>query len=249
LLRFMSLNMSSDGAAGFVQVDRGRLYELIVDQVLEGIRSGAFPPGSALPPERLLAVRFGVSRSSVREAVRVLEHAGVVDVRTGSGTYVTAAALAKNTLVRVKAVEIGEHSPLDVIIVRRALEPVSALLAARNRSHRDLANITGANDEYSRVVTASKDPTEADIRFHMAIGTASKNSLLAALIEQSVEVMHEPFWRSVALRSLKDSARALRSMKQHQRILESIRAADEVAASKAMNEHLESVEAKLDANT
>jgi GntR family transcriptional regulator, transcriptional repressor for pyruvate dehydrogenase complex len=136
-----------------------------------------------------------------------------------------------------------------VIVVRRALEPVSALLAARNRSHRDLGNITSANDEYSRVVTASKDPTEADVRFHIAIGNASKNSLLAALIEQSVEVMHEPFWRSVALRSLKDSARALRSMKQHHQILESIRSADEVAASKAMNEHLESVEAKLDANT
>lgn len=241
--------MSSDRAAGFVQIDRGKLYELIVDQVLEGIRSGAFPPGSALPPERSLATRFAVSRSSVREAVRVLEHAGVVDVRTGSGTYITAEALAKNTLVRVKAVEVGEHSPLDVIVVRRALEPVSASLAARNRSQRDLANISAANNDYSRVVTASTDPTEADIRFHIAIGNASKNPLLSALIEQSVEVMREPFWRSVALRSLRDSARAMRSMKQHHRILETIRSSDEVGARKAMNEHLESVEAKLNANT
>ena len=243
--------MSRDRATGFEiqQIDRGKLYELIVDQVLEGIRSGAFPPGSALPPERLLATRFGVSRSSVREAVRVLERAGVVDVRTGSGTYITGEALSKSTLVRVRAVEVGAHSPLDVMAVRRALEPVSAALAARNRSHTDLANISAANDEYSRVVTASDDPTEADIQFHTSIGAASRNSLLQALIEHSVEVMREPFWRSVALRSLKDSARAMRSMKQHRRILESIRAADESAAVVAMNEHLESVEAKLNANT
>jgi GntR family transcriptional regulator, transcriptional repressor for pyruvate dehydrogenase complex len=243
--------MTSGRAQSFElqQIDRGKLYELIVNQVLEGIRSGAFPPGAALPPERLLATRFAVSRSSVREAVRVLEHAGVVDVRTGSGTYITNEALSKSTLVRVKAVEVGEHSPLDVIVVRRALEPVSAALAARNRSHRDLSALGAANDEYSRSVTAAEDPTEADIRFHNAIGAASRNSLLQALIEHTVEVMREPFWRSVALRSLKDSARALRSMKQHRRILESIRAADETAAIKAMNEHLESVEAKLNANT
>ena len=126
---------------------------------------------------------------------------------------------------------------------------MSAALAARNRSHGDLTNIAAANDEFSRVVTASEDPTEADIRFHAAIGTASRNSLLQALIEHSVEVMREPFWRSVALRSLQDSARALRSMKQHSRILDSIRAGDETAAVNAMNEHLESVEAKLNANT
>ena len=231
------------------EIDRGKLYELIIDQVLAGIRSGAFPPGSALPPERLLATRFAVSRSSVREAVRVLEHAGVVDVRTGSGTYVTPTALSKTTLVRVRAVAVGEHSPLDAIAARRALEPVAAGLAARSRSHHDLETLKAANAEYSRAIGAREDPTEGDIRFHIAIGAATRNTLLQALVEQTVEIMREPFWRSVALGSLSESGRALQSIKEHGTILESIRAGDELGSVKAMNAHLELVEAKLNANT
>src|ERR1700733_9978009 len=91
------------------EVDRGKIYLSIVDQVVEGIRSGAFHPGTALPPERTLALRLGVSRTSVREAVRVLEHAGVLDVRTGSGTYVTRDAMSKSMFLRIEAVASGEY--------------------------------------------------------------------------------------------------------------------------------------------
>jgi GntR family transcriptional repressor for pyruvate dehydrogenase complex len=89
-------------------IDKPRVYDSIVDQLLEGIRSGAFPPGSVLPAERELAARFGVSRGSVREAIRVLEHSGVVDVRTGSGTYIAEAGLSQATALRAHAALLGE---------------------------------------------------------------------------------------------------------------------------------------------
>src|SRR5947208_5125263 len=119
-------------------VDRQKLYASIVDQLVEGIRAGVFPPGRALPPERALAERLRVSRSSLREAIRVLEHAGVLDVRTGSGTYVSEYGASSAAALRAHAASIGEHSPLDVVVARRSVEPVCAELAAVNRQRRDV---------------------------------------------------------------------------------------------------------------
>src|SRR5688572_31643065 len=117
----------------FSEVERTKLYTSIVDQIVEGVRAGAFRPGRALPAERVLAARFRVSRSSLREAIRVLEHAGVLDVRTGSGTYVSEAGVSKAAMLRAAAAVVGERSPLDVVTARRALEPVAAELAAIHR--------------------------------------------------------------------------------------------------------------------
>ena len=111
-------------------IDRTKLYASIVEQILDGIESGAFPPGSALPAERILAARLGVSRSSVREAIRVLEHAGLLDVRTGSGTYVADPGPPKVAMLRAQAALKGEQSPIDVMAARRAVEPTCAGLGS-----------------------------------------------------------------------------------------------------------------------
>ena len=91
-------------------VGRSKVPDAIVEQILEGIRSGAFGPGTVLPPERSLAERFGVSRGSVREAIRSLEYAGILDVRTGSGTFVADAGATKPAALRARAALVGiEH--------------------------------------------------------------------------------------------------------------------------------------------
>jgi DNA-binding FadR family transcriptional regulator len=122
-------------------VGRSKVSDAIVEQILEGIRSGAFGPGTVLPPERSLAERFGVSRGSVREAIRSLEYAGILDVRTGSGTFVAGAGATKAAALRARAALVGEHSPLDLVVARRAIEPVCAGLAAMNRSQADLEDL------------------------------------------------------------------------------------------------------------
>ena len=95
-------------------IEREKLYLEIVEQILDAITSGAFPRGSALPPERIMASQLGVSRASVREAIRVLEHAGVLDVRMGSGTFVVEDGPSPKSVLRTRAALIGEHSPLDI---------------------------------------------------------------------------------------------------------------------------------------
>src|SRR5438477_10102719 len=120
-------------------VDKTKLYTSIVDQIVEGVRAGAFAPGTALPAERALAARLGVSRASLREAIRVLEHAGVLDVRMGSGTYVVEDGPSPKSVLRTHAALIGAHSPLDITLARCALEPSGAAQAPLTRHDSDSA--------------------------------------------------------------------------------------------------------------
>jgi GntR family transcriptional repressor for pyruvate dehydrogenase complex len=239
--------VSDSGEVAFQlrEVGRSKIYRSIVGQLLQGIRSGAYPPGAALPPERALAQQFAVSRSSVREALRVLEHAGVLEVRTGSGTYVTGDALSKTTLLRVEAETTGQYSPIDIIAVRRALETASARLAAGQRTPLDVASLELAIETHARMLEADADPTEPDSRFHLLLGVASHNSLLQNHVEQVIGVLKQQMWRTMKLRSLSESTHAATYLHEHRQVLECVKKGYGEAAAAAMNRHLDSIEADL----
>ena len=226
-------------------VDRTRLSASIVDQILAGIESGAFPPGSALPAERLLAARLGVSRSSVREAIRILEHTGILDVRTGSGTYVTSAGSAKVAGLRAQAVLTGEHSPLDVIAARHGIEPFCAELAAKERHERDVELIRETGETQATLTQAGEDGGAADLGFHLAVAAATHNQVLLLLVERLVEIMRRSPWADLKHRSREDESGLARDIRQHRAILEAIERRDGPGGSRAMRTHLAAVERDL----
>jgi len=226
-------------------VDKMKVYDSIVEQILAGIRSEAFPPGSVLPPERELAAQLGVSRGSVREAIRVLEHAGVLDVRTGSGTYVAAGGASKTFALRAHAAVLGEESPLDVIIARRAIEPVSAQYAALNRHPRDLIALKDSVSEQGRLVKLGEDPSAPDLFFHIALAEASRNPVLRLLFERIAEIMQQGTWQALKHRSRDRPGRQEMYLEEHDVILKEIQKQDAVAAARAMQQHLDSVEEGL----
>ncbi len=224
-------------------VDRSKIYTSIVDQIVAGIRSGAFKPGEALPPERLLAEQFSVSRTSVREAIRVLEHAGVVSVRTGSGTFVTDQGLSIPTLLRTRTALQGDQSPLDVVVARRALEPVCAEQAALSRREHDLNTLRRLQAEHERIVEGDGDPRQVDIDFHSAVAAASHNPVLELLIEQITVILRQPTWQAFTDRSRNKPGRTLVNVGHHQAILEAIVRGDPGLARAAMTAHVADVEA------
>jgi GntR family transcriptional repressor for pyruvate dehydrogenase complex len=226
-------------------VDRTRLSASIADQILAGIESGAFPPGSALPAERLLAARLGVSRSSVREAIRILEHTGILDVRTGSGTYVTTAGSAKVAGLRAQAVLTGEHSPLDVIATRRGVEPFCAELAAKERHERDVELVRETVETQAALTEAGADAAAADLDFHLAVAAATHNQVLLLLVERLVEIMRRSPWADLKHRSREDESGLARDIRQHRAILEAIERRDGPGAARAMRTHLAAVERDL----
>jgi GntR family transcriptional repressor for pyruvate dehydrogenase complex len=226
-------------------VDRARLSTSIAEQILEGIKSAAFAPGQALPAERELASQLGVSRGSVREAVRVLEYAGVLEVRTGHGTFVVADALSKPTSLRVLAVSIGEQSPLDVIVARQALEPTCARLAAEHRHESDRLELRAHYDEQASMVARNLDPTDPDIAFHRTVARASRNQTLEALVNQIVSVLDQKMWREYKNTSLLTPGKPEQYLAEHREILDAVEAGDSARAARAMDAHLHAVEQGL----
>lgn len=226
-------------------VDKTRVSTSIAEQLVEAIRTGGYPPGSALPAERILAEKLNVSRGSVREAIRILEHIGLLDVRTGSGTFVRADAPPAVSLMRLRAASVGEHSPLDVMTARRALEPVCAELAARDRTEHDLAALRAAIAEHERLIELDEDPQDVDLLFHRTVAAASHNPVLELLVDRLVEIMDQGTWRTLKTQLRTGRGATQMPLAQHMLVQEAIERQDPAAAAAAMTEHLSWFEESL----
>ncbi|PRX96624.1 FadR/GntR family transcriptional regulator [Allonocardiopsis opalescens] len=237
--------MPQEGRPVFRAVERSKVYSSVADQILAGVRSGAFPPGTPLPAERVLAERFEVGRGSVREAIRVLEHAGVLDVRVGSGTYVVGDGGSQERVLRARAAVAGEHSPLDLIVARAALEPVCAEHAASARNTNDLRVLEELVLEQERAVREGEDPSAADADFHLAVAAASHNSVLFALERTLVELMRERMWSELKDHSRSRGRRAERYLEHHRQVLRAVERRDHRRARQLMAVHMSEIETDL----
>ncbi len=179
-------------ANGLTGIQRGSLVDEVIDRLREQISSGAWPVDTRIPPEPELVEALGVGRGTVREAVRALAHAGLLEVRRGDGTYVRARSELSGALRR--EIETTTHDHVQE--VRRAIEVEAARLAAARRTEADLEacqTALAARDAAARrgagagAGTATADSTwidewvEADARFHEALVAAAGNPLLLDL--------------------------------------------------------------------
>jgi DNA-binding FadR family transcriptional regulator len=158
---------------------RQTLVPQVIDQLRSQIAAGDWPVGSRIPPEPQLAVALGVGRNTVREAVRALVHAGVLECRQGSGTYVVAADELSGTVAR----QLGPDRLAEAVEVRRALEVEAARLAARRRTPEDLAALDAAHAAREAAWREARydDFVEADAALHTAVVAAAHNGVLAQL--------------------------------------------------------------------
>ncbi|MFD6100789.1 FadR/GntR family transcriptional regulator [Nocardiopsis flavescens] len=232
-------------AEAFRAVERSKVYSSVAEEILAGVRAGVFPPGDPLPAERVLAERFEVGRGSVREAIRVLEHAGILDVRVGSGTYVVGGGDSRTTVLRARAAMAGEHSPLDLVVARASLEPSCAEHAAAARTSKDLRAIEEALLRQERITREGGDPSGADADFHLAVAAASHNSVLSALERSLVDLMREPMWSEMKHRSRSRGERAERYLEQHRQVFRAIGLGDRRRARQVMAAHMCDIETDL----
>ena len=154
-----------------------RLYLQVAQQLQQLIASGEFKVGKRLPAERDLASQFGVSRPTIREAMIALEIAGLVEVRSGSGVYVTGQ--------RSQAGNLGddqEPGPFEILEARRMFESEACALAAERISDAQLDELDTLLVRMQDENQSIEDAEEADHRFHCIIAEASGNSAIAATI-------------------------------------------------------------------
>lgn len=210
---------------------RPRLYEQIVEQLIEHIRVEKLEPGDRLPPERALAQAIGVSRASLAQALVALEVVGLVRVRHGEGAVILHPIGPAGTLL--DAVRAHQDSLLDIIDARSALETKLAALAAERRSDDDMATIDEALRLMERQISAGDRGLDGDRAFHEAVTRAGHSPLLARLMSEI-----SPLVLETRIESLSQPDRPLSSLEHHRTIAEAIRDRDPKAAAAAMVNHI-----------
>ncbi|MEV4429396.1 FadR/GntR family transcriptional regulator [Streptomyces sp. R-07] len=194
----------------------------VTDEAIEKIKamivSGELGPGSKLPKEADLAERLGLSRNSLREAVKALSLIRVLDVRQGDGTYVT--SLQPQLLLDTLGFVVDFHQDdtvLEFLEVRRILEPAAAAMAARVMPDEGIAALREVLDDLAE--DASLEELIAnDFAFHRAIAVGSGNTVLCSLIEG----LSGPTARARTWRGVTEEGAVERTRQQHRAIFEAI---------------------------
>ncbi|ADG73956.1 GntR domain protein [Cellulomonas flavigena DSM 20109] len=166
---------------------RTGLIDSAVESLRSRISSGQWPVGTRIPPEPALVELLGVGRNTVREAVQSLVHAGLLERRQGSGTYVLSTSELAVTMGR----QIADARQRDVVSVRRALEMEAARLAARARTATDASELLAKRDARARAYEGGDLDTmvATDLELHRSIVRAAGNPVLRSLYDNLIEAI------------------------------------------------------------
>jgi GntR family transcriptional repressor for pyruvate dehydrogenase complex len=236
--------MRAPGALQLSSLQTQSLKERVLAELRRAIEQGWLGPGDQLPSERELSEQLSVSRSTVREAIQLLEALGVVEVRHGSGTYVRARPDADTVRLEWREWTRSQSSRVhDLLEVRVGLEAFAAELAAVRRTPAQLDQLESSLEEMASVIDAGDIPmlVQIDVSFHSNLYRATGNAPLAELLDE------------IGRRLLRERAatwdmpgRPQRSLEQHRAIVEAIRAGNPLAARQALVAHLRSIAEELD---
>jgi GntR family transcriptional repressor for pyruvate dehydrogenase complex len=214
-----------------------RIYEEIVRQVKELIAQGRLKSGDQLPPERDLAEKFRVSRTSVREALRALQSRGLIEIRAGEGAFVRDVSV--ETLIEPLALVILPHREAvgELFEARRLIEPSIAALAARRATREEIAEMERILEDQAAEVAQGRTGMAEDSAFHDAIAQSAHNRAITRIVHALMDLLSQS-----REESLHTPGRPTRSHEDHRRVLDAIRRRDEVTAHRAMLDHLIAVE-------
>jgi GntR family transcriptional repressor for pyruvate dehydrogenase complex len=226
----------------YLPVQNGRLYEKIVGQIESRIVSGDLKVGDQLPPEHELAEQFEVSRTAVREAIKSLREKGLIEIRTGRGTFVTNATPAVMRQSLGLLMKIGSpDGSAPLVEVREIMEPEIAALAATRMTDEFISAMQEACEVMEKAYDNADLFIEADLDFHLALAEATQNPLIPAMMDSIIDLLREERKRTAQAPSgLK------RGQYHHRKILEAVSNHDPQAARLAMKEHLQQVRTDLE---
>ncbi len=217
------------------------LTDEAIDKIKQMIISGRVRPGEKLPREADLAAELGLSRNSLREAVKALSVINVLDVRQGDGTYAT--SLAPSLLLEALSFIVDFHrddTVLDFLEVRRILEPAATALAASRMSREERIEL-GKVLESVDADTPVEELVAADLEFHRQIALGASNSVLASLVDS----MSAPTTRARVWRGMTEPRALERTLAEHRAIYTAIIGRDADLARSWATIHIAGIESWL----
>lgn len=213
------------------------LTDQAILKIKQMILSGQLKPGDRLPPEKELSESLGLSRSSLREAVKALEIIHVLDVRRGDGTYVT--SLKPDVLLGAMSFVADIHqdsSVLELFAVRRILEPAAAAMAAARATPADVARLRELLSQVG-AGTAVDNLVAHDVVFHRSVNELSGNAYLTSLLDSlSGSTLRARVWRG-----LTEEGAVERTLTEHRAIVDALESGDAELVRSAVTVHVSGV--------
>jgi GntR family transcriptional repressor for pyruvate dehydrogenase complex len=219
----------------FRAVTTRRTYEEAIEQIADAVQVGDILVGQRLPSERTLADLMGVSRPTVREAIKALADVGVLETRSGGGTIVVSDLIPAELLTARAELKISEVA--GVLEARRLLEPQVAKLAALYIDDDDVRRIEATIDTLRTGADTRERFVLFELRFHLAIARATKNTTVMQLVRSLFRRLD--IVRDMAMHEPEEAGRAIEI---HERTLAAIRSGDTDQIDDAMDEHLSYLE-------
>jgi len=232
-----SFRNSSARDAGLIEpIRKTRVAEEIADRIRVLILDGTFPVDQALPAERVLAERFGVSRGSIRDAFHTLETIGLLVTRHGQGTFPQ--ELDVNRLIAPLASVLSYRHELqgELLDLRRMFEPAVARAAATRLTDEDLADLDRILDAQREKLKTGRSAIVEDTAFHHVLARATRNRAVVSIMATLNDLLVES--RKL---TLKQKGRPGRSILGHEAVVAALRRRDAAAAAEAMREHIDQI--------
>ena len=230
-----------------MNLPKKKTYEVIIEQIEEFFLNGELRLGEKLPSERELASRFGVSRTSVREALQALEIRGSIEIRRGGGSFIKKSEFQLVSDALSSTIIQAEYNLVyEMLELRRALEVESVSLAAQRATSADLEKI---HESLEQMAVSGKDVeagVQADLHFHLQIVQATHNKLLIDMVQMLTERMEETI-RATRKHRFLDVNRYEDTFEEHKDIYVAIASGNATEAKKLMEEHITRIRRELSA--
>jgi len=221
-----------------------RIYEEIIEQIRVLVTEGHLQPGDRLPSERELAVQLDVSRASVREALSALEMMGLLEIRSGEGTFIKKINLDSVVTPLTWVLSMEKDTVLELLEVRKMIEGQAVALAATRAKSEDLRELEEALKLMYEDLQTGQLGEDADHRFHYAIAKASQNKILLRLMNAISDTMHQTL-KASRIRLYEGQGAPERLYQEHSIVLDAIQQQNPEQARRIMLDHLAGVEDKL----
>lgn len=212
-------NSKYNGSSLKTPSQRGSLVTYVVKKIEQALIRKEIKPGDFLPPEAVLASDLNVGKSSVREALKMLQAMGVVDIRQGQGTQIRTQLGERLINPLVFQLIIENSNPRDVAELRMMFEPAYTLLALENATQKDIDRIQEMHNRFKKAIGQGTETAEDDIGFHMAILKATHNQFVIRLGQTILEL-----FKPAMIKSLKGNPEA--ALHDHSQILEAFLSRD-----------------------
>ena len=211
--------------------------DMIISQLKHLITSGQLKPGDRLPAERLLAEKFGVGRSYVREAILKLEFYGLLKISPQSGTYVSGLSIKVLDNMLTDIIKFNKDDFNALIEARYYLELDAVRLAAERRTDEDITALQTALEEYEAKINTGQDAVQEDMLFHIRIAQSTKNSVIGSMIF----ILIPDLIKNIIESKICGNDRGRKAIAEHQQIFQAILKNDIDAAENAMASHLDEI--------